>query len=233
MEKIIEEKDIGGYIGRLLRENFGRGPGNVICTFSHPFITVYITNFLSPVEKSLLNNQQESYVHKTRDLLMQSIIKESSSYIEQNISEHVKEFYYDWDLKNQSGIFIIILSNLSEKGLLSDQLYKNKQGVHTEIIEASKESEKPPADIASFFLNKRQLLIRREGILVNIEKELIEQGYEEPLRLAKRKLEKRLLIQKIPQLNEYLHSCIEDVFVDWDFRKDKSYICLILRPPRT
>ncbi len=56
MEITKAEKDISSYIGRMLRETFGRGPSHVICTLSSPTLAVHLADFLSPMEKSLLAN---------------------------------------------------------------------------------------------------------------------------------------------------------------------------------
>lgn len=58
MDQANVEKELSRYIGRILRNHFGRGPGTVFVTVADPFITVYFTNFLSPTERSLLHSEQ-------------------------------------------------------------------------------------------------------------------------------------------------------------------------------
>ncbi|MFB5661132.1 hypothetical protein [Alteribacillus sp. HJP-4] len=77
-------------------------------------------------------------------------------------------------------------------------------------------------------MNSRTLVVDRQGILVEIEKELIRSGFSEPLRLSKRRLEKRLLDPKV--FETILSTLVIDIFVDWDFTLDKSYIIFILKP---
>lgn len=113
MEVAMLEKEISGYIGKLLRENFGRGPGNVFCTISRPFVSIYITNFLSPMENTLLTNQQSVYVQKTRDLMMENLEEEIKSYIEFNTKDKIKEFYYDWNLDENQECYYSFLKKIS------------------------------------------------------------------------------------------------------------------------
>ncbi|MEH7443812.1 Na-translocating system protein MpsC family protein [Bacillus sp. JJ1122] len=226
MEITILEKEISGYIGRLLRENFGRGPGNVFCTFSRPFVTVYITNFLSPMEKSLIGNRQSVYVQKTRDLMMETLEDEIRAFIETNTKEKVKEFYYDWNLDGKTGMFLLILENDKK---FKCEPFTNKDLVHKEIINVSIEAEKSPQKVSSRLLNERTLIIIREGILVSIEKELIHIGFPETLKIAKRNLEKRLMDEHKANFEKLLSAQIIDRFVDWNFDQDKSYSLFILK----
>ena len=130
MEKTKAEKDISSYIGRMLRETFGRGPSHVICTLSSHTLAVHLADFLSPMEKSLLANQDgEVYVQKNRDLLMETIIRDITSYIEAALGINVDEFFYDWNLQTSTGMFIITL--LKTTTSISD--YRNREKVEREL----------------------------------------------------------------------------------------------------
>lgn len=225
MEKTITEKDISSYIGRVLRETFGRGPSHVICTISEPYLAVHLANFLSPMEKSLLANQDGTvYVQKNRDLLMETISKDITSYIEATLGTEVDEFFYDWNLPSSTGMFIITLSRTATS--FSD--YKNRELVEQELAKVSKLAQKVPEETYSTLLNKRQLMLVREGILVPIEKELIKFGFKEQLMIAKRDLEKSLIKEHKSKFEEYLNCKIIEEFTFWDFEKDTSYIIFIL-----
>lgn len=62
------------------------------------------------------------------------------------------------------------------------------------------------------------ILIRRSGILVRIEKELIKNGFVEELKLAKRLLEHVLL--KEVRLEHALKRTISEIFLEWEFEED-------------
>lgn len=227
MEVTLLEKEISGYIGRLLRENFGRGPGNVFCTISNPFVSIYITNFLSPMENTLLTNQQSVYVQKTRDLMMETLEEEIKSYIESNTNDKIKEFYYDWNLDDKSGMFLFIFEQ-DQPGRFD--AYDNKNLVEQETIELSMEIQKAPEKTDSKLLNERTLIIVRRGILISLEKEFIQLGFQETLKIAKRKLEKKVINQHLHSYEKYLKANVTDYFVDWNFDRDKSYTLFILKP---
>jgi uncharacterized protein YbcI len=227
MEEVILEKEISGYIGRLLRENFGRGPGNVFCTISKPFASIYITNFLSPMENTLISNHQSVYVQKTRDLMMETLEEEIKSFIELHTEDKIKEFYYDWNLDAKSGIFLFVFDNDQPYDFAT---YKNKDMIHEEIKELSMEIQKAPEHTHSVLLNERTLIIVRHGILIKLEKEFIGLGFQETLKIAKRNLEKRVVNQHRDNFETYLNAKIIDYFIDWNFEQDKSYTFFILKP---
>lgn len=225
METAVLEKEINSYIGHLLREKFGRGPGNIFCSVSDSLIAIYITGFLTPLEKSLMEHQKIDYIQRTRDLLMENLKGEIQSQLEAYINKEVKEIYYDWNLEGQSGMVLALISDRDS----NENNYKDSKKVNGVIDEVSIEAEKSPDVIYSFKMDDRKLIVVRKGILVSIEKELINLGYEETLRIAKRNQEKRLIGEHITALESYLNTDVADYFIDWDFDGDKSYILFILK----
>ena len=139
--------------------------------------------------------------------------------------------YYDWSLKDRSGIvFGVIKPNNKEEKFDSYPDYSQKKAVHDEVIRVSKKAEKVPDKVESLYLNDRTLVVERKGVLVEIEKELIRSGFREQLRLSKRQLEKRLLEKQVSE--GILNTPVTDIFVDWDFDEDRSYIIYILKPTK-
>lgn len=222
-----KEKELGSYIGRILREHFGKGPGSVFATISPPYISMYIKDFLSPMESKLMTNEQSKYVEKIRDMLMDTLTEEIKVFMRINLGLDLSEFYYDWNLDSHSGMFIGVTEN--EPGEPSCS-YKNQEDVHDEIIKVSIKAEKPPGDIYSCMLNSRTLVIVRNKILIAVEKEMINIGYSEALTLAKRNLEKRLLYQHTDSIQTYLDAKLENAFITWNFDLDKSLMVFILKP---
>ncbi|PWW32198.1 uncharacterized protein YbcI [Cytobacillus oceanisediminis] len=225
METVVLEKEINSYMGRLLREKFGRGPGNIFCSVSDSLIAIYITGFLTPIEKSLMEHQKIDYIQRTRDLLMENLKGEIQSQFEAYIKKEVKEIYYDWNLDGQTGMVLALISGLDS----NKNNYKDSKKVNGVIDQVSIEAEKSPDVIYSAKIDDRKLIVVRKGILVSIERELIKLGYEETLRIAKRNQEKRLIGEHISALESYLNKGVADYFIDWDFDGDKSYILFILK----
>ncbi len=221
------QMELSSYIGRALREAFGKGPESVYVSINQSFITVYLRNFISPTENVLLEQKQKQLVQSTRDILMETLIPEFKAYMKILTGLDIKEFYYDWGLHNKSGMFVCIGSDATKDE--NNAEYNGRNSIHEEVRVISIQAEKEPEKIDSYFINNRTLVVIRKGILVPIEKELIRLGHSEILKLSKRNLEKRLLHNK-GNFEGILQTKVADIFVDWDFQLDKSAIVLILSP---
>lgn len=219
--------ELASSIGKILRDHFGKGPESIFVTMSRPYVTIYLRNFLTPMEQALIDEKHELTVEETRDKLMHRLTPELKELIKNVSGMEITEFYYDWTLANASGIFVGIGA---EDAFPPDFSYPGSIKVELEVSNVSKIAEKAPSQIFSHQLNDRTLIVIRKGILVEIEKMLIELGFEEPLTISKRKLEKGLLYQRKELFEEYLDVQIDDIFVNWDFILDKSTIVFILNP---
>ncbi|WP_236588314.1 Na-translocating system protein MpsC family protein [Tumebacillus amylolyticus] len=223
------EADLSGFFGRLFRENFGKGPESVFTTMSGPFITVYLRNFIAPMERVLYEQGNEQIVEKTRDSLIQLLLPEIRAYVKILTGIEAQEIYYDWNLHNRSGMFNVIGRESFTKEPVPEESYHGRDDLHEELLVLSHQVQKTPEAISSFVLNPRTLLVLREGILVPIEKELIRLGFRETLALAKRTLEKNYLHNN-NHFEAILGKRVIDLFVDWDFERDKSVFLFITKP---
>ncbi|CAG9623223.1 Na-translocating system protein MpsC family protein [Sutcliffiella rhizosphaerae] len=224
-----QQSELSSEIGRILRKYFGKGPEAVLVSIAPPYVTIYLRNFLSPIEQVLLEDRHTMTVEEIRDKMMEKLASKMLAVTASVTGFNVMEFYYDWSFENGSGILVGVEESQYEK---SHYPYKHSTDVEELIDIISEEAEKSPESIYSHLLNERTLLIVREGILVKIEKQLIESGFVEALTVAKRTLEKKLLFQHKSTFAKYLNTEIKDIFVSWDFEIDKSIIVFILAPKK-
>jgi uncharacterized protein YbcI len=223
------QNEVASHIGRLLRDAFGKGPQSIYASVHHPFIVIYLRNFITPTEKILLKQGQIHSVRHTRDLVMKTLIPEIKAYLLPLTGRELLEFYYDWELHNHSGVFVIRQLEDPRWILESQGMYEGQEEFHRELENISKRVQKRPDQLNSYLINKRTLLVVRNGILIDICKELIRLGDEGNVKDALNNLEKNFLHNNL-HLQTLLSTTIEDVFVDWDFRLDRSVIVFILRP---
>lgn len=210
---------LSSYTGRLLRERFGKGPESIHASIGEQCIALHIRNFIGPVERFLLNKEEEQAFRYTRELLMKSLLPELAAYLKEKMAIEVGELFYDWGIHNASGMIVALIKN--DDTLIDN--YAGREEVHAQISEVSRKVQKEPVFIDSWWLGSRILIIKREGILIPLEKELISLGYENTLKTTKRKMEKRYL-EDTTTIAPMLGKELSDIYVDWDFDKDTSVI---------
>ncbi|MFP4974172.1 Na-translocating system protein MpsC family protein [Paenibacillus sp. CN-4] len=215
---------LSSFTGRLLRERFGKGPESIYASVGKQCIALHIRNFIGPVEKFLLSKEEEQAFRYTRELLMKSLLPELSAYLKEEMAVEVSEIFYDWGIHNASGMIVALVK--TEERAADD--YAGREEVHAQITEVSRKVQKAPEYIDSWWLNPRTLIIKREGILIPLEKELILLGYENTLKTTKRKMEKRYL-EDTTTIAPMLGKELADIYVDWDFDTDTSIIAYTFR----
>ncbi|WP_130859934.1 Na-translocating system protein MpsC family protein [Gracilibacillus phocaeensis] len=225
MEKTVES-GISSAIGKLFRTNFGKGPESIFVSLSKPYITIYLRKFLAPMEKVILKQESELKFQETRDMLMKELTPHIQSIISSHAGVVVDKIYYDWSIENENGIIFAELDSEFDTTTEDYINYPAKQQIHEEINRFTQKAQKFPRKLTSFMLNARTLISRREDIFVLIEQELIQSGFENQLRLSKRKLEKSLIDRTF--LESVLQQEIQDLFVDWDFKNDIGFVVFIL-----
>ena len=232
MDIKAQQTKMANNFGKLLRDKFGKGPEAIHVTISHPYVLVYISGFILAVEKALLDLGQDMVVLTTREHLMKSLDPEIRGQIKAITDMDIQHIYYDWNLNNQTGIFVGVSPAIPDEGKDIKSDYKGKEEVHKEIISISQQAEKAPDNVASHMLSPRSLIVFRKGILVPVEKQLVSLGFGENLRIAKRQLECGML-SKSTHFTSILNAKIQDVFVSWNFELDNSVITFILKPNDT
>ncbi|MFB5190251.1 Na-translocating system protein MpsC family protein [Alicyclobacillus fastidiosus] len=224
-------QQIANFIGRLLRDHFGKGPESVHVCISRTLMMVYLKNFLSPMERVLMESGRSATVFELRRELMSSLIPQIQAYVEIVTGNQLHEFYYDWAFHNKAGMMIGLSVNPFSESDPYEEMYEGKLPLEQEIVEISRQAQKVPEAISSCLLDSRTIVVIRNGILVRIEKELVREGLAPTLRRVKANLEKSLLHHD-NHFESMLGRTVTDIFVDWDFDLDKSVISFVLNPKK-
>ncbi|WP_051348607.1 DUF2294 domain-containing protein [Peribacillus kribbensis] len=223
----IEQTDYSSYIGKLFRSQFGKGPESIFVTIRPPYLTIYFRNFLSPIEKALLEQKHEMTIFQTREIIMKLLIPEMKSYFKSLTGFECEDLYYDWNIENRTGFMIGLISNAED--VLQAEDYKGSAQVNALVSKISTKVQKPPLKVSSLFINQQTLLISREGVMTMVEGELLVKGYRDTLKFTKKNLERSIFMNNAYNFGSVLNQDITDVFIDFDFEKDKSTIIFILK----
>ncbi len=207
---------------KLLRNRFGKGPQSVNIALNDQCIIFHLREFISPVENFLLSQEEEEAFRYTRELVMKSMLPELRAFLQEHLETEVTDMYYDWGTHNASGIIVGLL----DAGWKDTLEYEGRDAIHAQISEVTRHVQKAPEMITSWWVNPKTLVVFRQGILILIEKELIHLGQGNLLKTAKRRLEKRMLMQAV-ELENTLGQRVADMYVDWSFDQDHSVIVYI------
>ena len=215
---------VTSYVGKLLRTRFGKGPESVNAFLCERCLVLHLRNFMGPVEKFLLTQEEEKAFRYTRELLMESLLPELKAFLQEHTGLDVSEFYYDWGVHNASGVIVGMFN--AAPG--APEEYPGKEGVHEQVVKVTAAIQKVPEHIDSWWVTPRMLAVFRQGITVLLEKEMVELGYTEVLKATKRRLEKRMLEQDA-NAGAILNKTLTDLYADWDFDRDRSVVIYIFQ----
>jgi uncharacterized protein YbcI len=181
------------------------------------------------MESTLLETGHFGTVEISRNIVMKTILQQLTAIIELEFDQEVESFYHDWNYPQNTGMITIQFRASVTHQLNQDQTEPNNfKPLIDEIDRISILVQKKPEKTEACFISPKICLVKREGILIQIEKKLIEKGYEQNLMVAKDDLEKSYL-HRDNRFEEIFRNPIADVFVDWDFSEDRSIICFVLK----
>jgi uncharacterized protein YbcI len=231
MSSPLQQKimDISSLTSKLLRKNFGRGPETCYAYAKGRFLVFYIRGFLSPMEATLLENGNSDTIEISRNMIMKTVQNQLKGILELEFSQDIESFYHDWNYPQNTGMITVQFEGeiIEEVGLkLSDPV--DLKPLIEEVERLSILVQKRPEKIEAYFISPKIYLIKRDGILVQIEKALIEKGYEQTLIVTKDELEKSYL-HRDGSFEEIFSNPVADIFVDWDLSKDRSITCFVLK----
>ena len=219
-----KEEFISSYISKLLRKNFGKGPHTCRTTLSKNHLVTYIRGFLTPMEEILLQQGQNRYVDDVRAAIINHVLNEITGVVKVTLEVDVEEYYHDWNFPNNSGILIFVLEGTIGQVSQADI---DMQRLESEVGRLSYLVEKVPDHIHIYPISPSVYLVERSGILVPIEKALIEKGFEQELRFTKDELEKKYFHRE-GRFEDIFKKSIRDIFIDWNFKEDKSLMAFML-----
>lgn len=176
------------------------------------------------MEEELLKQGEAEHIEILRNAIIKPILEELKGIIHVVFQEDVAETYHDWNLPNYSGLLIFGLENSIHTS--TEQMSFDIGRFEANIARISQLVQKVPDQINLFFLAKQVLLVERKGILIPIEKALIDRGFGEELKMTKDELEKTYFHRE-GNFVDLFNKKIADIFIDWNFKEDKSLMGLI------
>ncbi len=145
--------------------------------------------------------------------------------IEKWTGREYQHFFYDWDIETNGGIIVA-----TRETIIALEQEEFPQKINELVSMVTESIQKLPNTVKTVTMNNRTLVIYRDGILVDIEKEIYKLDQTEILRRAKSNLEKQALRKAFDKESHLLEGVVQEVFADWEFETDRSIIVVIIDP---
>lgn len=223
--------DISSLTSKLLRKNFGRGPESCYAFANQRFLVFYIRGFLSPMESILLESGNTDQVDTSRSIVMKNILNQLKGILEIEFEQDVHDFYHDWNYPQNTGMITVVFEAdiiTNDNNTVSGEGSTNFKLLLEEVGRISTLVQKMPEKIDVYQITPKIYLIKREGILVQIEKALIKKGYDQTLIVTKDELEKSYF-HRNGHFEDIFRLPVADIFVDWNLNEDNSMMCFVLK----
>lgn len=92
---------------KLLKRRFGKGPETCYVILKGNRIYVYMRNFITPAEESLINNDEVDLAAKFRSTVINIIIKEFILEVSKVLGSSFDHFLHDWNYEKNTGILLL------------------------------------------------------------------------------------------------------------------------------
>jgi len=218
------EEYISTYISKLLKKKFGKGPETCRTTKSGNYLVTHIQGFLTPMEDILLQQGQYKYVDQARKVIINHILEEIKGVVQVTLKFDVKDHYHDWNFLHNSGIIIFVFEG-NDTPSVKPEIDIGR--LEKEIARITCLVQKVPDYITTYPISPSTYLVERSGIFIQIEKALIEKGFQKELLLTKDELEKNYFY-RYGRFEDIFHKSVKDIFIDWNIKEDKSLMAFIL-----
>lgn len=208
----------------LFAEHFGISPARVSVTANDSCIIICAERFLQPIVESMIHEASQGALQSTRELMVGYLMPELCRYIHSDCGLPVDMHGYDW---NDDDLSCMIFMMLSEPACLREnEPYEGQNKVHRHIATLTYDLQRFPEKIYSFWMDRRLLIIVRDGTLTEVEKALIEDEHCEVLRVSKRRVEKKKFCDD-PPFGGIANRSVKGVYIDWIFPHDRSVLVYV------
>ena len=221
--------DISSLTSKLLRKNFGRGPESCFAYANERYLVFYIRGFMSPLESTLLEYGNSDNIDISRNIVMKLVLNQLRGVLELEFKKDIESFYHDWNYPQNTGMITVEFeSDIIDPAYQNQGSLVDLRPLIDEVERISILVQKRPERTEAYYISPKIYLVKRDGILVQIEKALILKGYEQTLLVTKDELEKSYL-HRDGRFEEIFKKPVADIFVDWDLSENRSIISFVLK----
>ncbi|WP_046228277.1 Na-translocating system protein MpsC family protein [Paenibacillus dauci] len=208
----------------LCQSQFGKQPERIHIHFNQQSAVILLQELTDSGDERLPDDPDERYTH-IHILLSQFVFPALQKKIEYTFGHHVSHVFIDWKLEYNTAAIAVTFETLTET--FDEDIYTGKADLHIKVSQITESVQKAPEAVNSFWLSNDILVVLRKGLLINLEKQIIQKGFNSALRVSKRELELGHFLEELPIL-DLLGRPLRTAYLDWDFEQDFSMLLLIL-----
>ncbi len=213
-------------LSKILKRRFGKGPETCFVTLHSSRLVVFIRKYITPAEEVLLKNNNVNLVYKFRSAVMEEVVDEFVKEVKGTIGIAFDCYFEDWNFNRNTGM--MILENSQSRNWIGATIQPSlKEKLLRGIALVSNEVYKVPTSIEVIKINQNLYAAECLDTMLQIEKVLYEKGHLDILQERSHGIKKCYFQQK-EIFDQIFGTSVEDLFLFWDFRDNRSYIFFYL-----
>jgi|SRR4051794_37082471 uncharacterized protein YbcI len=205
---------------KIIKRGFGKGPETCYTVLRANRLYVYIRNFMTPAEEILAEKQEYNLLMNFRSsvitALSQDLMKEASLIL--GIS--FDSFYQDWNYNLNSGILLLV-NNSFNPDVKVEESFERKLFQLVRMV--GSQLHKIPSELKVVKYTQNICAIESKGVMLPLDYLMVKQGNSDLLFTYAREIKKGYY-QHRELFEELFNRSIEDLFMMWDFKNNKSYL---------
>lgn len=215
----VDLLNLSSTFSKMVKRRFGKGPESCNVFWKENRMYIVMRNFITPAEEVLVKNQDFNLALKFRSSVMNAVTDDFLPLASEVVGERYDNFFHDWNYDNNTGMILLEHSHsyLSKIDVsFQANLLKLIEDIGTQI-------HKKPSTLEVVKHTPHMCVIQLEGVLLQIESLLYEKGDSDLLLEQSREIKNRYISCK-EQFEEIFNRAIEDIFIMWDYEKDRNYL---------
>ena len=220
---VVTQEDllsVSSSFSRIIKRGIGKGPEACYTVLKANRLYVYIRNFMTPAEEILTNKKEYNLVMRYRSSVIAALSDELLQEASQLLGIPFESFYQDWNYNTNSGILLLV-NNDFNLDVKIDESFERKLFPLVRMV--GSQLHKIPSELKVVKYTQNICAVEFKGIMLPLEHLLLEQGNIDLLLTHAAEIKKGYVRHR-ELFEEAFNGLIEDLFMMWDYKQNKSYL---------
>jgi uncharacterized protein YbcI len=208
---------------KIIKRGFGKGPETCYAVLRANRLYVYLGNFMTLAEEILTDKQEHNLLVKYRSTVITALSEELLREASQLLGISFESLYQDWNYHSNSGILLLVNDSINPDVKIDESLKRN---LFQLVRQVGSKLHKIPGELNVIKNTYNICAIESKGVLLPLDYLLIEQGNSDMMFTNAREIKKGYF-QHRELFEDMFNRSIEDLFMMWDLKKNRSYLIFI------